>query len=514
MSISMPDLGRTRRWKTLAAMTLFLAWVVPVQSPGFNQTAHYALVRALAERTPTIDTSISEMRLRTGDVSFFHGHRYAAKAPGLAFWTLPAFLMLKAVGGAKPSGDLFRILWFLGLWGVVLPAIVLFLLVRKVADRVAPGYGTITATTLGIATLMLPFATLFFAHVLTATLGFAAFVLLWQNAHTRVGAWRPLLAGVLAGFAIATEFPSVILVAALAGYLVARERRVTPALGYGAGVLIGVAPLLLFNQWAFGSITHLSYAGAETNRVGLFGVTRPNFQVASELLFWRIGLLRVAPVLILAVLGIVLMHRRGHRAEAILIAGISLAYLVFNSGYTTPFGGLSPGPRFLVPIIPFLVVAIAPVFERLPFTAIALAGVSAIQMIVMTMTDPQFAAVENWFSRLRAQDIARTALFFGPKSPRFIPLFALLMLLVSIFAILATPRLRLSRVDICRGALALAGWLLIAYKSPAMTDHGGALLAALYAAIAAAGLIAFALPRMVFHERHVVAEHRSTSTSS
>ena len=58
--------------------------------------------------------------------------------------------------GGEPS----RILWFLGLWATVLPATVLLLLVRKLGDRIAPGYGTVTAITLGVATLVLPFATM------------------------------------------------------------------------------------------------------------------------------------------------------------------------------------------------------------------------------------------------------------------------------------------------------------------------------------------------------------------
>ena len=47
-----------------------------------------------------------------------------------------------------------------------------------VGDRLEPGLGIAAAVTLGGATLVLPFATLFFSHVLAATLGFAAFAVL------------------------------------------------------------------------------------------------------------------------------------------------------------------------------------------------------------------------------------------------------------------------------------------------------------------------------------------------
>ena len=55
-----------------------------VHDVGWNQGAHYALVRALADGTPTIDRTRFEVGGGgTGDISRIHGHYYAAKAPGL-----------------------------------------------------------------------------------------------------------------------------------------------------------------------------------------------------------------------------------------------------------------------------------------------------------------------------------------------------------------------------------------------------------------------------------------------
>jgi hypothetical protein len=502
------DLAGRRRWTLLASLTVVLAWIVPAQGSNWNQNAHYALVRALADGSPNIDRSLYEMRDTTGDIAFFNGHRYAAKAPGLAFWTVPAFLALEAAGDAKPTGDLYRILWFLGLWATVLPATVLLLLVRKLADRIAPGYGTVTAITLGVATLVLPFATMLFAHVLTAALGFGAFALLWHERHAHARLRVLGFAGLLAGFAITVELPSAILVAALACYVLARERRVARMLAYGAGAVLGVLPLLLFNQWAFGSITHLSYAGVaggHVNREGFFGVTGPSFHVASSLLFSTIGLLRVTPVLLLGVVGLFFLYRRGQRAETLLIAGLSVAYLLFNSGYETPFGGYSPGPRFLLPIVPFLVLPLALVYRRFPIMTFVFAAASAVQMIVITMTGPHLAVLGGWFERLWAPDLANTAFGFGVGSPRAMPLFALLLLLAAVFAILATPRPHLSRRDFSRGALALVAWLLIAHQSPKLVHSGGPQLLVLYAAIAIAGLIVFVVPRVLFGGPRIVA---------
>ena len=55
------------------------------------------------------------------------------------------------------------------------------------------------------------------------------------------------------------------------------------------------------------------------------------------------------PCSLCALAALVPLYRRGWRAEAALIGGLSLAFLVYNAGYDVPFGGDSPGPRFLIP---------------------------------------------------------------------------------------------------------------------------------------------------------------------
>ena len=102
---------------------------------------------------------------------------------------------------------------------------------------------------------------------------------------------------------------------------------------YACGVVVGLVPLLSYNLWAFGSALHLSYVDAIAvpgksghdvlglNSPGFFGVGRPHPRVALELLFSNRGLLTLTPVLALAGIGVVLLFRRGWRAEALTIAG-------------------------------------------------------------------------------------------------------------------------------------------------------------------------------------------------
>src|SRR5918999_1237589 len=120
---------RRRAWP-LALVALALAFAWPMQVNGWNQNAHYALVRALADGNPWIDRTRHEIgELGTGDVAEYKGHVYAAKAPGLAFVSLPAFAVVEATG-MRTTGDPTRVIWALHLWGVALAALLVVLIVR------------------------------------------------------------------------------------------------------------------------------------------------------------------------------------------------------------------------------------------------------------------------------------------------------------------------------------------------------------------------------------------------
>ena len=124
------------------------------------------------------------------------------------------------------------------------------------------------------------------------------------------------------------------------------------------------------------------------NSDGFFGITLPRWDAFRDLLFAGRGLLVLTPVLVMAVVGIVLMRRRGHRAEAWTIAAVAIAYFVYNVGYWQPFGGGTPGPRFLIPALPFVALGLAFAYRRFPATTLALAIPSGIWMVAARLTYP------------------------------------------------------------------------------------------------------------------------------
>ena len=113
------------------------------------------------------------------------------------------------------------IVWALTLIAAVIPAVLLLLGVRWVADRLEPGYGTAAAVTLGLATILMTFAAEFFSHVISAALGFAAFSVLMRERRPPSRSWSP---GRAAGRARGHfEFQAGLVGVVLFSYAVARR---------------------------------------------------------------------------------------------------------------------------------------------------------------------------------------------------------------------------------------------------------------------------------------------------
>ena len=483
---------RARKWLELVAIIAVVSAAGFVQHPpGDNQTAHLALVKSLADGTPRIDRYQEE----TADDSYIDGHFYTAKAPGLALFTEPWYLGLRATGldvqnpGAGkgwPTAFLLMprsALWQVDLFGALLPFFVLLLLVRFAAERVAPGFGGLAAVLGGLGTLLFPFSSMFFAHVLAATLAFAAYCVLLRESDREPRARSTLAAGALAGLAIVVEFPTGLIALILAGLVFAGSRPAVRGLGFLGGLAIGVTPLLAFNTWAFGSPTTLAYTNAVitpgvsghdvigANSGGFFGVGAPKPRVVLELLLTNKGLFVVCPILLAAIPGLVFLWRRQRKQETIVCGAVGLAFLLYNAAYFLPFGGWTPGPRFLIAAIPFLLIPVAAALSAHPYATTALGICSATVMVTANAVAPivsEEKSVEFWFDRARAGDFTETLLSRVGAGHGFGAIAPMLLLAVGAFvlaSVISLPRYPEPR-DLEIAAAAVGAWLILLVAAP------------------------------------------------
>ena len=391
----------------LLVLLLVAVAALAVVSPHTPQdVTRISLTRALVEDG---SLRIDPYAAQAFDRADFGGHTYSDKAPGWSFAAAPWFALLHAAGAAPPAsaaawnaeGDL-RV-WALRVLVSGLLFLVAVLLVGRVAQRVAPGTGAAVAVLFGLGTLAQPLAASGFGHVAAGAAAFAGFALAWRatrgtggagldgRAGTGPRADRGLLAaaGLCLGLGVLFEYQVALLAVLVALYTVRRGLR---ALGWlVAGALPAAGALMAYDAVAFGSPFHLSYRYvanryAEAQHGGLFGIGTPHLDTLWRVLAGDRGLVVVSPVLVAAALGLVLLWRQGWRAEALLCGAATLVFLLVNAGYFLPYGGNSPGPRFLVPALPFLAIGLAPALRRWPLPTLALGLVSLVAETVVSLT--------------------------------------------------------------------------------------------------------------------------------
>ena len=484
------------RWLGVAALLLLgAAYAWPMQGGGGTQNAQYALVKAFQNRTPHVEQSLRELGdFPTRDLVQIDGRLYSNKAPGLAFVTVPLYAVLKSAG-ADVVGDPTRMLWALGLLGTVLPAVLLLFALRAVGHRVEPGYGTISAVALGAGTLLLPYATLFFSHLLSAALVFSAFALLWRERRTGERPALLVYAGALAGYAVVTEYPNALAGAVLGVYVLVDSPRIRRGATYAAGVLLGVLPGLLYNWWAFGSPFFNAYGTSpEGQPTELWG--SPSVSAMLDFFLASDGFLALTPVVACGIVGLVAVWRRGLRAEALTAAGITLAFVVVISAYYSPFGGFLLGPRYLIATIPLLGLGLPVSFRRAPFATGALALASTVLMATITATHALAGHDGRYFHRLADRELTLSAASLVGVTGWYAMLpFFLAIACAALAAVLATRWPRIGLRGLLAAAIVVGAWLLFRALAPVETEGGVGEYLVLLVLAGLAGTAAVALER-------------------
>jgi hypothetical protein len=365
---------RRELWLLALVAAATLTTVYPIDA---QDVSRLCLTRALVHLRLSDDSCFGSPYAR--DRASYGGHLYSDKAPGMSVVEIPGAVVASVPNAQSWPYEGLRV-WAARVLSGGLAFILGAFLVGRISEGIAPGYGGVSLVAFGLGTLVAPFAAANFDHVMTGTLGLAAFALAWHR--------RPLLAGLVAGAALDVEYQAGFILVILAAYVALQGRR---ALGrYLAGLLPAVALLGLYDWLAFGAPWHLSYRYvsaefAAEQAGGFFGIHAPYAHAVGDVFVGSGGLLRISPVVAAAAGGLVVLGRR-FRAEALVCAAVIVAFVLLNCGYFEPYGGLSPGPRFLVPALPFLALGLGPALAtRFRLTAL-LAALSIVAMTALTLT--------------------------------------------------------------------------------------------------------------------------------
>lgn len=390
--------GRNRVDVLLVGVVVVLVGPI-VQVLQAHQASRLALTAAIVERaTITIDAYEEILGV---DYAERGPHLYSDKAPGQPFLATPPYRLYRLLDvRSAADAPVFRnmALWWLNLWTSALPAAALAVAMRRAAVQIAPPLPA-AAAALGMATgtMLLPFGSVLFAHVLAALLVFGCYLLARAPGASPA---RLALAGFTGGAAVLTEYTGAIVVAVVGILAVVRHRG--RAAWFVAGGVPAAALLALYNTAAWGGPLRFSYrfsgSFGAVHATGLFGAGLPTAATLSEVTVGERGLLTLTPIVLAAVVGAVaLARRRGPSREAGVLGLVVFGlYVLLQAGWVNPTGGASPGPRYVVPSLPFLAFGAAEAFRRRPRLTAFAAGIGVVAMLLATFTNPLAQPTEDW----------------------------------------------------------------------------------------------------------------------
>ena len=396
-----------------------LYWKAP-DYVGENTATRIDLTKAIVfDHSFQIDNYVKN----TGDWSQRDGHYYTNKAPGSSLLLVPfyyAFVAVEKARGLDPLEhelDLANIrrtdLFVTALPSVLLCFLFLGYLLSKVSLRGPPGApGTaansndawVVLFTYAVATIAFPYSTMLWGHQTAAAFLFSSFICLRKNKYG--------LGGLLAATAVLTEYSTFLGVTGLGFYILFADGASGPALKARMGALVkfvaGAVPILVifvaYHKICFGgwfalplNVHFLNPAlvvpDDSEKLLGVLGV--PSFEALYGILVsTERGLFYLSPVLLIAFTGFYRWFRvREERGEALLAAWIVFSGVWFNMSFKGWHGGWCVGPRYLVPILPFLVASLIWVKPGKVFYI--LLAVSALNMLAIVSVDMQPPRMTN-----------------------------------------------------------------------------------------------------------------------
>lgn len=340
----------------------------------------------------------------TVDEAYYNGHYYTSQAIGASIPAAGVLVVYRAITGDKnPNPSNHVPLYLITLLVVSVPsALAAMLLLRYFVNFSGD---TVTAlvpiAALWFGSLIFPYSSLFYSYMPALLLCLAAFIIIENCADTGVFSLQQLTAiGLLISFGVFTSYDTALVAGPLIIYLFILLKRKAGFVFFILGALPALFMQLAYNQLCFGSPFSFGPMNV-SNPEWAAGIRDTSYflhlpRIASLyklLIMPGRGLLWISPFLLFCIPGFVHMFRATeHRRRASLCLGVAALFLYFNSHFPDPSGGVSPGPRYIITALPFLLIPIFFAYRaagaggKTLFVALAL--FSIIKMSVISITDP------------------------------------------------------------------------------------------------------------------------------
>jgi len=381
-----PRLGSAIGWAAAACTLVLTAWLQPyfVELRSPNPLVRIYLTRALVDDgTVTTDGPVGRYG-GLSDQARRDGHYYCDKAPGVSLMATPIYAAMRLFASAEQISN--RLLLAVArIFLCALPAAACLLLVDLwlLALGVAARRRAAALAALGGGSLLLPYSLELFGHAPAAFLvtlcGYLCLGPVRVDGSLRIerveGGARIFAAGLIAGLAVLTEYPTLMLVGTL---LAAALWRAEGRPRFAALVALGgLGPAIVFlgyNQLAFGGPFTTGYAFVESayfrniHAQGFMGLAAPQLEAFAASFFSPArGLFFVAPWTLAAPVGALLLWRRD-RSTAVALLACAVIYTFFVSSFRYWIGGWAIGQRHLTPLMPLAAlgfgVALEAVFRK------------------------------------------------------------------------------------------------------------------------------------------------------